>query len=135
MSTEKNEFILFFRNTNWTQGLSPEQIQQVMGQWKGWYEGLSSQGKVKAGHPLEREGKIVSGKNGRVVADGPFAESKEAVGGYFLLEVGSMEEAVTIAKNCPGLPYGCVVEVRQVAAICPCDKAMETAGELATAAA
>jgi hypothetical protein len=95
---------------------------------------LASQGKVKAGHPLEPGGKIVSGKNGRVVADGPFAESKEAVGGYFLLEVGSMDEAVMIAKNCPGLPYGCVVEVRQVAAICPCSSQIKES-ELAAAAA
>ena len=52
-----------------------------------WFKRLTEQGKAIAGNPLEREGKIVSGKNGRVVADGPFAESKEAIGGYFLLKV------------------------------------------------
>src|SRR5882672_10743362 len=72
-----------------------------------------------AGKPLEREGKIVSGKNGRVVSDGPFAESKEAIGGYFLLNVNTLDEAVAIAKECPGLPYGAKVEVRPVMEQCP----------------
>jgi hypothetical protein len=68
---------------------------------------------------LEKEGKVISGKNGRVISDGPFAESKEAVGGYFLLQVNSFEEAVAIAQQCPGLPYGIKVEVRPVAESCP----------------
>ena len=62
---------------------------------------------------------MVTGKNGRTVSDGPFAESKEAVGGYFLLQVASMDEAVTIAQECPGLAYGSKVEVRPVAETCP----------------
>ena len=54
-----------------------------------------------------------------MVADGPFAESKETIGGYFLLNVGTMDEAVAIAQQCPGLPYGIRVEVRPVAGECP----------------
>src|SRR5438094_2917564 len=120
MSTESNTaYLLLFRGTNWHRDLSPEEIQTVMNQWKGWFDRLTEQGKAKAGQPLENEGKIVSGKNGRVVADGPFAESKEAIGGYFLLQVNSLDEAVAIAKDCPGLAYGAVVEVRPVAEECP----------------
>jgi hypothetical protein len=59
------------------------------------------------------------GKNGRVVADGPFAESKEAIGGYFLLKVATMDEAVAIAQQCPGLPHGAKVEVRPIMGQCP----------------
>ena len=110
--------MLIFRGTDWHNGLSPEQMQQVAGQWMAWFNRLTEQGKAIAGNPLEREGKIVSGKNGRVVADGPFAESKEAIGGYFLLQVKSLDEAVAIAKECPGLAYGAVVEVRPVAEQC-----------------
>ena len=100
-----------------------------------WFERLKQQGKVKAGQPLERTGKIVSGKNGRVVADGPFAESKEAIGGYFLLQVHSLEEAVAIAKECPGLAHGAVVEVRPVAAECPLAEEARAEGQLAEATA
>jgi hypothetical protein len=52
------------------------------------------------------------------VADGPFAESKEAVGGYFYLQVVDENEALEIARQCPGLQYGAIVEVRPVAEMC-----------------
>jgi hypothetical protein len=118
MST-KNEYLLLFRGTDWHRGLSPQEIQEVMARFKGWFDELTTQGKVKGGHPLVSEGKVVSGKNGRLVADGPFAESKEAIGGYFLVEVENEEQAVMIARKCPALDYGARVEVRQIAPECP----------------
>lgn len=84
-----------------------------------WLDRLTAEGKAKAGKPLFPEGKVVSQKKGRSIADGPFAESKEAIGGFFLLEVGSLDEAVEIAKDFPGLSYGATVEVRPVAPECP----------------
>jgi hypothetical protein len=111
--------MLLFRGNEWQKGLSPEEMQTVASAWMKWFEGLLAEGKATAGSPLEHEGKIVSGKNGRVVADGPFAESKEAIGGYFLLQVNTLDEAVAIAQKCPGLPYGAKVEVRPVAEQCP----------------
>ncbi|HXT11186.1 MAG TPA: YciI family protein [Candidatus Angelobacter sp.] len=118
MSTPKhNGYMLIFRGTDWYKGLSHEEMQQVGDKWMAWFKGLMASGKAVAGNPLEREGKIV-GKN-RVVSDGPFAESKESIGGYFLLNVETMDDAVAIAKDCPGLPYGIRVEVRQVAGECP----------------
>lgn len=122
MSNEIHEgqgYMLMFRNTAWHQGLSPEQMQTVVDNMMAWFKRLKDQGKVTAGQPLETTGKVVSGKNGRVVSDGPFAESKEAIGGYFLLAVDTLDEAVEIAKECPVLAYGAKVEVRQIAATCP----------------
>jgi len=116
---KQNEYLLLFRGSSWDKGLSPEQLQKAMDQFMAWFERLKQQGKVKAGQPLERTGKIVSGKNGRIVADGPFAESKEAIGGYFLLQVDDLDEAVEIAKACPVLEYGSSVEVRPIAEECP----------------
>ena len=110
--------MLLFRGTQWDKDLSPEEIQKMVTQWYAWFERLTQEGKCKAGHPLEREGRIVSGRAGRTVADGPFAESKEAIGGYFLLQVDDLDEAVEIAKQCPGLSYGIDVEVRPVAEQC-----------------
>jgi hypothetical protein len=124
MQTTNSEHLLLFRSTQWDKGLSPEQIQEVMLQWAAWLGRLSQQGKVRVAQPLAYEGKIVSGKKA-TVADGPFAESKEAIGGYFLLQVG-MDEAVEIAKECPGLKYGVTVEVRPVAEQCA---PMKWAGE------
>ncbi len=129
----QNGYMLLFRGTDWHNGLSPEEMQKVSDQWMAWFKRLTDQGKAIAGKPLEREGKVVSGKNGRVVSDGPFAESKEAIGGYFLLNVNTMDEAVAIAKECPGLPYGAKIEVRPVAAECPLNSEGVAEAELAHA--
>ena len=51
--------------------------------------------------------------------DGPFAESKEAVGGYLVLQADSLNEAVEIARSMPTLRYGISVEVRPILAECP----------------
>ena len=129
----QKEYMLIFRGTDWYNGLSAEQTQQVTDEWMAWFKRQSDQGKVTAGRPLEREGRIVSGKNGKVVADGPFLEAKEAIGGYFVLSVDSMEEAVAIAKQCPGLPYGVQVEVRQLASECPKARQLKAEAQLAHA--
>ena len=113
-----SEYMLIFRGTHWFKGLSPEEIQQIVDQMHAWLDRLTAEGKAKTGQPLMFEGKIVSQKNGRVVSDGPFAESKEAIAGYFLLLVDSLDEAVRIAKDYPGLNYGATVEVRPVAPEC-----------------
>lgn len=118
MNTEKSDYLLLFRGTQWNKELSPEQLQQLVSDWYAWFERLKREGKCSGGHPLQDQGKIVSGRAGSTVSDGPFAESKEAVGGYFYLQVASESEAVAIARQCPGLEYGCVVEVRPVAEVC-----------------
>ena len=116
-STVKSDYLLLFRGNVWDRGLSPAQIQKVVSDWMAWFEGLKAEGKCLGGYPLEEQGKVVSGKK-RTVADGPFAESKEAIGGYFYLTVADENEAIEIAKQCPGLEYGSVVEVRPVADVC-----------------
>jgi len=132
--TTSSEYLLLFRGTTWDKNLSPEEIQKIVNQWGAWFQRLTQQGIAKAGQPLKEEGKIVSGKK-RTVADGPFAESKEAIGGYFLLQVDSIDEAVAIAKECPGLDYGINVEVRPVAEMCAIRQRLEStnAEQLVTA--
>jgi hypothetical protein len=132
MNTQnQNGYMLLFRGTELRKSLSPEEMQKVSEDWMAWFKRLTEQGKAVAGNPLEREGKIVSGKE-RVVSDGPFAESKEAIGGYFLLDVATMNEALAIAKECPGLPYGIRVEVRPVAGECPIATEVRTEAQFAT---
>jgi hypothetical protein len=107
-----------------------------MNQNKAWIERLTAQGKAKPGRALERRGAIVSGDNGRFVTDGPFAESKEAIGGYLVLNVETIDEAIAIARSSPSLAHGGSIEVRPVAEECPLEaRARELAREeqLATA--
>lgn len=134
MSTEsQNGYMLIFRSIDWYKGLSPEEMQQVIDKWMAWFNGLKNEGKVVGGSPLEPEGRLVTSKNGRIVSDGPFAESKETIGGYFLLSVTTMDEAVVIATDCPGLPYGVNVEVRPMADACPCSPELKHEQSLAQA--
>ena len=112
--TTTPEYMLLFRGMDWDRGLSPEEIQNVMSRWIAWFDRLTEQGKARAGQPLTDKGKVISGKKGQTVLDGPFAESKETVAGYILLQVDNLDEAVEIAKECPGLDYGISVEVRLV---------------------
>ena len=119
MATQPTPYLLFFRNSgpeNY-QHLSPEQRQQLMMRWTSWYDELAAAGKAVEGQPLEMDIRVVSGTGGRVV-DGPFAEAKEAIGGYVKLLVGSLEEATQIARRHPGLAYGLQLEIRQMAGNC-----------------
>jgi len=81
-------------------------------EFTAWFERLSNEGKIKSGHRLAQEGKIVVGRN--TVTDGPFAESKEAIGGYWFIRADNLEQAVEIAKGNPCLDYGATVEVRPI---------------------
>lgn len=104
----------------------------MTGDFMAWFERLSQQGIAIGGAPLEHKGIMVTNRAGRAISDGPFAESKEAIGGFFLLNVESLEQAVEIAKQCPTLKHGVNVEVRQVAPDCPMRNLQEA---LATATA
>ena len=131
MNTQKqNGYMLLYRSGEWYNKLSHAELRELINQNKAWFEGLTAQGKVKPGRALERKGAIVSGVNGRIVTDGPFAESKETIGGYLVLEVEAIEEAIAIAQSSPGLAYGGSIEVRPLAEECPLDaRARELARE------
>jgi hypothetical protein len=132
----QNGYMLLFRSDEWYEKISYDEIQNVISRNNTWIEELTAQGKVKPGHALQRKGATVSGKNGRIVSDGPFAESKEAIGGYLILNVETLEEAIAIAKSSPNLAYGTSIEVRPVAEACPLDvRARELAREKQLAAA
>ena len=117
MEQNATSYILFFRNSgpeNY-QHLSADQRQQLMTRWNAWYDGLARTGKAVEGQPLELETRVVTGER---VTDGPFAEAKEAIGGYVKLLVGSLEEATEIAQQHPGLEHGLIIEVRQMTESC-----------------
>src|SRR4029077_8188852 len=116
-TTTKSDYLLLFRGNVWGCSLSPAQLRTVVSDSMAWLERLKGEGKCAGGHPLEDESKVVFGKQ-RTVADGPFAESKEAIGGYFYRTVADENEAIEIAQQCPGLEYGAVVEVRRVVDVC-----------------
>jgi hypothetical protein len=117
--TTTGEYMLLFRGPHWDRGLSTDELQQVMNKVMAWFEGLSERGKIKGAQPLGGQGRVISGTDGQFVVDGPFTETKEAVGGYLVLQADSANEAVEIARSIPTLRYGVSVEVRPILAECP----------------
>ena len=99
--------------------LSPEEIKQAIAKYSAWREGLEAEGRLAGANKLKDEGgKSLSRTNGSVrVVDGPFAEAKEVIGGYFVIEAADYEEAVEISRGCPHLAFGGRIELREVDAI------------------
>ncbi len=113
-------YLLLFRGANWPDSsLSPDEISLVLDRVNAWFGQLSATGKLVGAQPLMEEGVVISGKGGSAVTDGPFSEAKEVVGGYVLLSVESLEEAIAVAKSNPMNEFGTVTEVRPTASSCP----------------
>lgn len=91
---------------------SPEQMQASIKQWQDWIGGIAAQGKFLSTNRLGFEGKTLKSNN--VIADGPYAEVKEIVGGYILVKATNINEAMKLAEGCPILNIGGHVEVRSV---------------------
>ena len=77
-----SEYMLLFRGTDWHKGLSQEEMQEVVKQMYAWFDRLTAEGKAKAGRPLFPEGKIVSQKKGRSVADGHSQNLRKRSAGF-----------------------------------------------------
>lgn len=110
------DFILILRGEPSFAQLSLEQKHEVMGRWFAWLGPLKARGCFKSGHPLSDEGTVLSGLRGQTVTDGPFAESKEIIGGYLIVQTRDLNEAVGIARGCPIFDYSpsAKVEVRPI---------------------
>lgn len=105
--------LLFHGRSNAAPNLTPEQMQQAIERYSRWAGALRQQGKLVSGEKLAEGGRLVQAQNGKIV-DGPFAETKETIGGYFVITAADYDEAVKIAKDCPVFGGGGSVEVREI---------------------
>jgi hypothetical protein len=108
-----SDYLFLFRSPSSSARLSPEEMQRSLEKWGNWIQGLAKAGTFKGGEPLEEGGKVVTGTR-RLVTDGPFAESKEIVGGYLIVTAKNVDEATEISKGCPIFEEGGSVEVRAI---------------------
>jgi hypothetical protein len=107
-----SEFTYLFRGREVSP--SPEQMQKTMEKWMAWFKELGENGHMKdPGHPLEHAGKVVKGKQ-KTVMDGPYAEAKDIIGGYVVIEARDLAQATELSKGCPILDVGGSVEVRPI---------------------
>ncbi len=108
--------LLLHDNPNAFANVSPDAMQKVVEKYIAWGKKLREAGVMRAGDKLTDEpGRVMRRKDGQVhVTDGPYSESKELLGGYYMIEADSYDKAVELARDCPQLEYGGTIEVRQV---------------------
>jgi hypothetical protein len=93
---------------------SAYQLQERLAKWTAWFKDLEAKHHIKSpGHPLVSTGAVVKDTRG-TVPDGPYAESKDIIGGYSLIEAKDLAQAAELARGCPILEGGGVVEVRPI---------------------
>ena len=97
-------------------GVSDAEWQQMMGEYMQFTKDIQTSGHYKTGAPLKPTAtatcvRIRAGK--RAVTDGPFAETREQLGGYYLIEARDLDDAISIAARIPSARLG-TIEVRPV---------------------
>ena len=114
-----NYLLLLHQTPSKFRNLSPEKIQKILGSYIAWREGLVKRNKMRAGEKLTDDGgRRLRTRNGQVsVTDGPYSESQEVLGGFFMIEAANYDEAVEIARTCPHLVEDKWIEIRQVDAV------------------
>jgi len=93
------------------------QRETIMEKYRAFEQDLVKSGRYRAGAKLKSTSTATTVRvnNGKTaITDGPFAETKEQIGGYHLVECKDLDEAIAIAKRIPTLPVGGTVEVRAV---------------------
>lgn len=105
------QFVLMLRDSgSFPENISPEEIQQVLERYGAWSARLGVTGQKL----VDGSGRVLVRKDGGLaVTDGPYAESREIIGGYFLLEASDYDDAAKLAEDCPHLDFGSI-EIRQI---------------------
>lgn len=110
MPTEPRQFeYLLLSRGQWDNSRPQEEIQAAIDGFYVWYEQLLAQGKFRPGSRLETAKMVVSSRG---ISDGPFAEAREVIGGYWFVVADSLQEAASIVAQSPTLGCGLIYEIR-----------------------
>jgi hypothetical protein len=107
--------LLYSDDSAWNT-MSPEQQQQGVAAYQAYGQALSAAGVLRGSNRLRPAGTATTVRttnNKAQVLDGPFIDSKESLGGYYLIDVPDLDAALSWAAKCPGAGHG-VVEVRAI---------------------
>ena len=94
---------------------TPDDFAKILGEYEAWGEKLMKQGRLEAGHKLQDQGgKVLWPKGGKItVKDGPYVETKEVVGGIYLVKADSYDHAAKLCEGHPNFRFGSI-EVREI---------------------
>lgn len=110
------KFVLILREDPATFAvMSPDEMQAILAEYQAWGRKMGQAGKLAGGEKLHDDGgRHVTARSGTlVVTDGPYAEAKEVIGGFFIIEAADYAEAETLAADCPHSRFG-LIEIRQI---------------------
>jgi hypothetical protein len=111
------EYVLLLHgDTSVFDSLSPEEIQKIIQNYSRWRASLAERGHPASGKKLRNGiGRVMKAGGGAkpVITDGPYAETREIIGGFFAVTADSFEQVVELAGDCPHLAFGSI-EIREV---------------------
>ena len=110
------QYVLLLRESaTVSPNISPGEMEAIIKRYKAWSAGVAAKGLMRGGNKLQDgTGRSVTANAGKLsVTDGPYAESKEVVAGYFLIEAADYDDAVRLSADCPHLDFG-TIEIREV---------------------
>ena len=108
--------LLIYHNEKQWETKTPAELGKIYQDYGVFTKGITDAGNYKGGNPLEPTSKATTVRvrdNKKLITDGPFAETKEQLGGYYLVEAKDLDEALAIAANIPAAAYGSI-EVRPI---------------------
>jgi hypothetical protein len=109
--------LLIYDDERVVQAMSEAERAALFTDYRAFSDSIRASGAFLGGNPLEpvRTATTVRMKNGKTVAtDGPFAETREQLGGYYMVEAKDRDEAIAIASRIPSVRHGGSIEVRPV---------------------
>lgn len=110
MSTAASSEFLLLSRGQWDKASSKADIEAAIDKFYAWYEANIAKGIFKPGSRLTMDAALVTREGIRT--DGPFAEGKEVIGGYWIIVAESLAAAAAIAAENPVLPHGLIFEIR-----------------------
>jgi hypothetical protein len=107
-------YLILLHESNNIPRLSPEEMQAIVARYKAWGQRLRDSGSFVGSNKLEDTGRVLRSNAGKVtITDGPFAETKDVLGGYFMVQAANYDQAVSLCQASPHLDFG-AVEIRRV---------------------
>jgi hypothetical protein len=110
------DFVLLLRDAGrFDPNMSPDEMQAIIQRYVAWRAKVGQNGRAITGHKLhDSQGRVLNGGGGGLkITDGPYAEAREVMGGLFVIQAASYDEAVELARDCPHLEFGSI-EIREV---------------------
>lgn len=109
----KKFLLLLHEDIEQMKTLSPKEMGELTKAHMNWATNLAESGHLISGDGLNEKGVLISGKDS-VIKDGPYMESKELIGGYYLLQADNMDTVLELARDCPCHIWGGTTEIRPI---------------------